>query len=315
MRVSDAPLSTDDVLEIWVEAHGPLDERQTASFLARPEVAELRHMARDTVVAAIGSSPKLEPAVAQARRRSAHGHSAMGDVSGGDFETEARRHLRALTQRDDADFRDGQLDAIHALVEERRRTLVVQRTGWGKSAVYFVATRMLRDRGMGPTLLVSPLIALMDNQVQAAARMGLQAAVVNSTNRDEWDDIRARLERDEIDLLLIAEQRLSNPKFRNDWLPQVGDRIGLVVVDEVHCISDWGHDFRPHYRRIGSFLAELPATLPVIGCTATANDRVVADVESQLGDDILTIRGGLAREGLRLEVHTDKRRPDNKRAY
>ena len=233
---------------------------------------------------------------------------ATGDDVG--FEAEARRHLQALTGRDDAEFRDGQLDAVRALVVDRRRTLVVQRTGWGKSAVYFLATRLLRDRGAGPTLLVSPLIALMDNQVQAAARMGLRAAIVNSTNRDEWDEIRGRMERDEVDLLLIAEQRLSNPTFRVEWLDRMESRIGLVVVDEVHCISDWGHDFRPHYRRIGSFLAGLPPTLPVIGCTATANDRVVADVETQLGDDILTLRGGLGRDGLRLEVKNDKRRPD-----
>lgn len=234
---------------------------------------------------------------------------------GVEFEAEARRHLQALTGRDDAEFRDGQLDAVRALVVDRRRTLVVQRTGWGKSAVYFLATRMLRDRGAGPTLLVSPLIALMDNQVQAAARMGLRAAIVNSTNREEWDEIRRRMERDEVDLLLIAEQRLSNPTFRDEWLDRMESRIGLVVVDEVHCISDWGHDFRPHYRRIGSFLAGLPPTLPVIGCTATANDRVVADVETQLGDDILTIRGGLGRDGLRLEVHTDKRRVDARLAW
>ncbi|MEZ5165479.1 MAG: RecQ family ATP-dependent DNA helicase [Acidimicrobiales bacterium] len=220
-----------------------------------------------------------------------------------------------LTGDPRATFRPGQLDAIHALVAERRRTLVVQRTGWGKSAVYFIATRMLRDRGGGPTLLVSPLIALMDNQVQAAARMGLRAAVVNSTNRDSWDEIRDALDNDQIDLLLVAEQRLSNPQFRDDWLPGMEGRIGLVVVDEVHCISDWGHDFRPHYRRIGAFLDRLPPSTPVIGCTATANDRVVADVERQLGRSILTLRGPLARDGLRLEVHTDKRRADARLAW
>ncbi|GJM36796.1 MAG: ATP-dependent DNA helicase RecQ [Acidimicrobiales bacterium] len=232
-----------------------------------------------------------------------------------DIEAEATAHLHALTDRDDVAFHEGQFPAIRELVEDRRRVLVVQRTGWGKSAVYFIATRMLRDRGAGPTLLVSPLIALMDNQVEAAARMGLRAAVVNSTNRDEWDDIKDRLDADEIDLVLISEQRLANPVFRDEWLPQVGSRVGLVVVDEVHCISDWGHDFRPHYRRIGRFLTRLPVGVPVIGCTATANDRVVADVAAQLGDDILTIRGELARDGLRLEVHTDKRRADARLAW
>ncbi len=232
-----------------------------------------------------------------------------------EIEAEALAHLWALTGRSDAEFRPGQLEAIHALVEERRRVLVVERTGWGKSAVYFIATRMLRDRGLGATLLVSPLIALMDNQVAAARRMGLRAAVVNSANRDEWDAIHEALLAGEIDLLLISEMRLANDAFRKEWLPQLGTRVGLVVVDEVHCISDWGHDFRPHYRRIGRFLQLLPPSVPVIGCTATANDRVIADVESQLGDGLLTVRGPLARDGLRLEVHTDKRRHEARLAW
>ncbi|MEM9518953.1 MAG: RecQ family ATP-dependent DNA helicase [Actinomycetota bacterium] len=231
------------------------------------------------------------------------------------FELEALGHLHALTARPDASFRDGQLDAIRELVEHRRRVLVVQRTGWGKSAVYFIATKMLRKRGLGPTLLISPLLALMDNQVDAARRMGLRAAVINSSNRDDWDAIQAEVEAGTIDLLLVSEQRLSNEKFRTEFLPHVGDRAGLLVVDEVHCISDWGHDFRPHYRRIGAFLQSLPAGTPVIGCTATANDRVVADVQRQFGDDLETFRGELARDGLRLEVHTDKRRPDTRLAW
>ncbi len=232
-----------------------------------------------------------------------------------ELEVEALAHLQALTGRSDAVFRSGQFEAIRALVEERRRVLVVERTGWGKSAVYFIATRMLRDRGLGATLLVSPLIALMDNQMEAAGRMGLRAAVVNSANRDDWDDIHERLLLGEIDLLLISEMRLANDTFRREWLPQIGSRVGLLVVDEVHCISDWGHDFRPHYRRIGRFLQSLPPSVPVIGCTATANDRVVEDVESQLGDGLLTVRGPLGREGLRLEVHTDKRRHDARLAW
>jgi len=232
-----------------------------------------------------------------------------------DLDSEALAHLRALTGDPSAEFRDGQLEAIRALVRDRSRVLVVERTGWGKSAVYFIATRMLRDRGFGASFLVSPLIALMANQVESGARMGLRAAVVNSTNRDGWDHIRGRLEANEIDLLLVSEQRLNNVEFRRDWMPELGSRVGLVVVDEVHCISDWGHDFRPHYRRIGRFLQLLPSGVPVIGCTATANDRVIADVQSQLGRDLLTIRGPLGREGLRLEVHTDKRHPDQRLAW
>ena len=237
------------------------------------------------------------------------------DSNGSEFGAEALQHLRALTGDPGAEFRPGQLDAIRALVEEHRRVLVVERTGWGKSAVYFIATRMLRDRGLGATFLISPLIALMANQVEAASRMGLRAAVVNSTNHDHWEDIRGRLEVDEIDLLLVSEQRLNNPEFRREWLPDLGSRVGLVVVDEVHCISDWGHDFRPHYRRIGRFLDHLPEGVAVIGCTATANNRVVADVQSQLGQNLLTIRGPLGRDGLRLEVHTDKRQSDQRLAW
>lgn len=231
------------------------------------------------------------------------------------FEDEALQHLRSLTGDQTSTFRGGQLAAIRAAVEDRGRVVVVQRTGWGKSAVYFIATRMLRDRGLGPTLLLSPLLALMDNQVAAAARMGLRAKVINSTNRDEWSEIREQLAADELDLLLITEMRLANDEFRNEFLPHLGDRAGLLVVDEVHCISDWGHDFRPNYRRIGRMLQRLPSSTPVIGCTATANDRVVADVEAQFGSGITTVRGPLARDGLRLEVHTDKRRPDSRLAW
>jgi len=232
-----------------------------------------------------------------------------------DFELEAQGHLRALTDRPDALFHPGQLEAIRVLVEERRRVVVVQRTGWGKSAVYFIATRMLRDRGFGPSILISPLLALMDNQVDAARRMGVGAATVNSTNVADWDALRDRLRANEIDLLLVSEQRLGNHKFRTEWLPELVRGVGMFIVDEVHCISDWGHDFRPHYRRIGGFIQRLPGNVPVIGCTATANDRVVADVETQFGDDIITIRGPLRRDGLKLEVHTDKRRPDDRLAW
>ena len=231
------------------------------------------------------------------------------------FEEEALGHLRALTGRPDAKFREGQVAAIRAAVEKRQRVVVVQRTGWGKSAVYFIATRMLRERGLGPTLLLSPLIALMDNQVDAARKMGLRAEVINSTNAHDWDGIRKRLAADEIDLLLISEMRLANDKFRESFLPSLADRTGLLVVDEVHCISDWGHDFRPNYRRIGRVLARLPATTPVIGCTATANDRVVADVEAQFGSGITTVRGPLARAGLHLEVHTDRQSTDERLAW
>src|ERR1700742_626620 len=196
---------------------------------------------------------------------------------------------------------------VHDLVEERARVLCVQRTGWGKSAVYFLATALLRERGAGPALIVSPLLALMRNQIAAAERLGIRAVTVNSTNRDEWDAVRERLDADDVDLLLISPERLNNSQFRERMLPLFIERVGLLVVDEAHCVSDWGHDFRPDYRRIRDVLARLPEDVAVLGTTATANDRVVADVSEQFKvssyEAHLTVyRGPLARRSLRLEV-------------
>jgi ATP-dependent DNA helicase RecQ len=210
--------------------------------------------------------------------------------------------LHRLTGNPGAEFRDGQWEAIEGLVERRGRALVVQRTGWGKSAVYFVATRLLRDRGAGPTILVSPLLALMRNQIQAAERAGVRAETINSENRDDWSAIEERVAAGEVDLLLISPERLNNPRFRRDVLPALLDTVGLVVVDEAHCISDWGHDFRPDYRRIGRILDQLRPGVPVLCTTATANDRVVDDVVEQLGDGIDVVRGPLERESLSLGV-------------
>jgi len=219
-------------------------------------------------------------------------------------ESDATTALRRLTGRDDAIFHDGQLEAIEALVDGHRRALVVQRTGWGKSAVYFISTLLLRQRGAGPTLLVSPLLALMRDQVAAAARAGVRAVAINSANPHEWDETRARLAADEVDILLVSPERLNNPRFRDEQLPALVERMGMLVVDEAHCISDWGHDFRPDYRRLAELIAQLPADLPVLATTATANARVVTDVAEQLGaaGDVLTIRGSLARTSLRLGV-------------
>ena len=218
------------------------------------------------------------------------------------FEGEALDLLRRLTGDPDARFRDGQLAAIRTVVEDRGRALVVQRTGWGKSAVYFIATRILRSRGEGPTVIVSPLLALMRNQIDAADRLGIAAETVNSTNRDDWDEVFAAIDNDEIDLLLISPERLNNPRFRSDILPDLLNRLGLLVIDEVHCISDWGHDFRPDYRRLSRVVAAMPPSTPVLGTTATANDRVVVDVNEQLGSDLEIIRGVLDRPSLRLQV-------------
>src|SRR3954449_5373985 len=205
-----------------------------------------------------------------------------------------------------ARFREHQREAISDLVEDRARVLCVQRTGWGKSAVYFVATALLRARGAGPTLIVSPLLALMRNQIAAAARLGLRARTVNSTNREEWESIRDALAENAVDLLLISPERLNNPRFREDMLPAFARSVGLLVIDEAHCISDWGHDFRPDYRRVKDMLDALAPEVAVLGTTATANDRVVADVMQQLAGDadkrMRSYRGPLARTSLRLEV-------------
>ncbi|MCT2208812.1 RecQ family ATP-dependent DNA helicase, partial [Brevibacterium casei] len=219
-----------------------------------------------------------------------------------DFDADARTVLAELTGNPNAEFRDGQLEAIRDLVVGRRRVLVVQRTGWGKSAVYFVATRLLRAAGGGPSLIISPLLALMRDQIAAAERAGVRAATLNSSNVTEWDDVLDELRAGSLDVLLISPERLNNPQFRDEVLPQLMRFLGLIVVDEAHCISDWGHDFRPDYRRIGHILSELPGDTPVLATTATANSRVVTDVAEQLGDDTTVVRGELARDSLRLGV-------------
>ncbi|GAB3407386.1 RecQ family ATP-dependent DNA helicase [Flindersiella endophytica] len=226
-------------------------------------------------------------------------------IEPGTLRSTAEAHLRRLVGRPDAEFRDGQYDAIEALVARRERVLVVQRTGWGKSAVYFVATALRRAEGAGPTLIVSPLLALMRDQVAAAERAGIRAVTLNSSNAESWGDVGAALDADEVDVLLVSPERLNNPRFRAEQLPGLAARTGLLVVDEAHCVSDWGHDFRPDYRRIRDLLGELPADTPVLGTTATANARVVADVAEQLeagGRTVLTLRGPLARDSLRLGV-------------
>ncbi len=229
-----------------------------------------------------------------------------------DVGAEARSALRRLVGREDVDFRDGQLEAVTALVSDRSRVLVVQRTGWGKSAVYFVATALRRAQGAGPTVIISPLLALMRDQIAAAERAGIHAVTMNSANAQDWDEVRGALAADAVDVLLVSPERLNNPRFRDEQLPDLARRCGLLVVDEAHCVSDWGHDFRPDYRRIRDLLTELPQDVPVLATTATANQRVVTDVVEQLSvtaqvggggrDDVLTVRGGLARDSLRLGV-------------
>jgi len=202
----------------------------------------------------------------------------------------------------DAQPRAEQVQAVTAVVANRQRTLLVARTGFGKSAVYFSSTRMLRDRGWGPTLVVSPLLALMRDQVAAATKLGLNAVTINSSNVDAWDEIEAQVAADSVDLMLIAPERLSNPGFRRRVFNTLQSRAFMLVCDEAHCISDWGHDFRPDYRRLRRLLADLPEWTPVLATTATANQRVTDDVAAQLGDDSLVLRTTLDRESLHLSV-------------
>ncbi len=219
----------------------------------------------------------------------------------------AQRCLRALAGQQ-ASLRPDQWSAIKALVVDRRRALVVQRTGWGKSAVYFIATALLRERGEGPTVIVSPLLALMRNQIAAAERAGIRAATINSSNNEDWEEIYAEIRAGQVDVLLVSPERLNNPSFRDLILPRLANSAGMIVIDEAHCISDWGHDFRPDYRRLRDVVAGLPHGVPVLATTATANARVTRDVAEQLGTGrgdplpTLVLRGPLDRDSLQLSV-------------
>jgi ATP-dependent DNA helicase RecQ len=223
----------------------------------------------------------------------------MGQVT--ELRETAQQHLVRLAGPA-AVLRDDQWTAIDALVAQHRKVVVVQRTGWGKSAVYWIAAGLRRGQGSGPALVISPLLALMRDQVAAAVRSGLRAVTLNSANIDDWSTIEAQIAADEVDVLLISPERLNSAGFRSRVLPDLAPRIGLLVVDEAHCVSDWGSDFRPDYRRIRDVLAGLPPGTPVLATTATANDRVSADVAAQLGTDTLTLRGSLDRESLALSV-------------
>jgi ATP-dependent DNA helicase RecQ len=213
----------------------------------------------------------------------------------------ALERLRTGASRADAVFRDGQEDAIRHVVDGLGRLLVVQKTGWGKSFVYFIATALLREAGGGPALLVSPLLALMRNQIAAAARMGVRAATINSDNADDWVSVEDALRRDEVDILLISPERLANERFGERVLAAIGPRVSMLVVDEAHCISDWGHDFRPHYRLVERFIRTLPPGVRLLATTATANDRVLADLADVLGPGLAVSRGELARTSLTLQ--------------
>ena len=205
-----------------------------------------------------------------------------------------------------ATLRPDQLVAAQALVCEGRRVLCVQATGWGKSAVYWIAAAALRAAGSGPVLVISPLLALMRDQVVAAQRAGLQAVTLNSANVDDWAAIESRLADDEVDVLLTSPERLASARFAESVLPNLLERLGMLVIDEAHCVSDWGFDFRPDYQRLTRLLTSTRPDLPVLATTATANDRVTRDVAHQLAAgstlEPLVLRGTLARSSLRLGV-------------
>src|SRR5579875_1706505 len=229
----------------------------------------------------------------------------MTDDETSPLRDQAEACLRALAGPH-ARLREDQWTAIRALAGEHRRALVVQRTGWGKSAVYFTATALLRARGAGPSVIVSPLLALMRNQIEAAGRAGIQARTVNSSNAEQWEEVYAEVAAGQVDVLLVSPERLNNPGFRDQVLPKLTAAAGMLVVDEAHCISDWGHDFRPDYRRLRTLLDELPPGVPVLATTATANARVTRDVADQLGagagTETLVLRGPLDRDSLHLAV-------------
>jgi ATP-dependent DNA helicase RecQ len=222
------------------------------------------------------------------------------------IEKKAIEHLKSVFGKE-AQFREGQLEAIKVALQGKR-ALIVQRTGWGKSIIYFLSTKILRQDGKGITIIISPLLALMNNQISLAEKFNLKARVINSTNKNEWDSIEKEIKSNSIDILFISPERLSNPKFTKDILAFISASIGMFVIDEAHCISDWGHDFRPDYKRVKNILKFLPSNVPLLATTATANDRVIEDIKSQLGSTLLIQRGSLIRESISIQtVHLKKK--------
>jgi ATP-dependent DNA helicase RecQ len=210
--------------------------------------------------------------------------------------------LRAGTQSTQAAFRDGQEEAIKQVVDSDIRLLLVQKTGWGKSFIYFIATKLLREEGKGPVILISPLLSLMRNQIEAATRMGVIARKIDSDNKNEWPEITRELINNQVDILLITPQRINNSEFRDNILPGFANRVSMVVIDEAHCISDWGHDFIPEYRLIERLIRQMPRNLRVLATTATANNRVLNDLQDVLGPNLAVSRGDLSRPSLFLQT-------------
>lgn len=213
----------------------------------------------------------------------------------------ALQYLRDSLQNPNVDFRNDQWESIDAVVNQNKKVLVVQKTGWGKSSVYFISTKYLREQGKGLSIIISPLLALMRNQIESARKLGIKTVTINSSNKDDWERIKADILANKVDALLISPERLSNEKFMQEILEPISGTIGLFVIDEAHCISDWGHDFRPDYKRITNILKQMPANTPILATTATANNRVIEDIEQQISG-LSTIRGSLSRESLSLHA-------------
>ncbi|HKM15152.1 MAG TPA: DEAD/DEAH box helicase [Marinospirillum sp.] len=219
------------------------------------------------------------------------------------MQNKARQCLQQMTNNPLASFHDGQYESINKLVTNSSKMLVVQKTGWGKSAVYFISTILLREQGKGPTIIISPLIALMRNQVISAAKLGLNVITINSSlDKTERQYNEQQIIQQKADAIIISPEQLGNDWFVQNVLSKVLSNIGLFVVDEAHCISDWGHDFRPDYQRIVGIIQAMPKNLPVLATTATANDRVINDIQVQIGSEMKTLRGALMRESLRLQT-------------
>lgn len=287
------------------ERCGPLTGRSIPRFSPREHLtADGKQPGNDTHGHDLGASPDLERLLDGSFRwdRSRHvsGERVTRQVTY--CSESALRLLRLGSGIQEATFRAGQEEAIRHIVEGRGRLLVVQRTGWGKSLVYFIATKLLREAGGGPALLISPLLALMRNQIAAAERMGMSAATINSDNQGKWTAVEERARHNDVDILVISPERLANDRFVTEVLGYIADRISLLVIDEAHCISDWGHDFRPHYRLFERIVTTLPRNLRLLATTATANDRVMQDLRAVLGPGLDVLRGDLNRTSLSLQT-------------
>jgi ATP-dependent DNA helicase RecQ len=207
--------------------------------------------------------------------------------------SDAEKHLKEVFQLDS--FYDEQWLAIEKILKGER-VLLIEKTGFGKSLCYQFPATIFE----GITVIFSPLIALMRDQVKKLTSLGISAKCINSEQTPEENEIiiRDAIE-GKIKILYIAPERQDNSL----WMDAVQRmKLSMVVVDEAHCISQWGHDFRPAFRRIINLVKLLPKQLPVLATTATATLRVQEDIEAQMGGELTLIRGNLMRDNFHLYV-------------